>query len=370
MPEVDNSAEEILLAFAAAVRAAGVKVSAERSRSFVDAVSHLSIDNRSDVFWAGRATLCAAPEDLDSYQRTFERWFTPVRAVPQAEKVAAATVQAAALEDDDEAPDGSELSEESLRAIASRRELLRHRDVATLDAAERTLLHQLFDELAVTLPSRLSRRKQRWRTGRIDSVSSLRAQLRRGGEPGPLKYRRTPRRPRRIAWLIDVSGSMSPYADSLLRLVHHVLQAAPHHVEVFTLGTRLTRVTSALRVPDADDALAVAGSTVPDWSGGTRLGEVLGAFNERWGQRAVVRNAVVIIVSDGWERGDPALLGRQVERLHQVARRVIWANPHRDKPGYEPVQQGIRAVLPHVDDFIGGHSLKSFEELLAVMGNA
>ena len=369
MAVASNSAEEILLAFAAAVRAAGVKVTAEHTRSFVDAVAHLSMENRGDVFWAGRATLCAAPEDLDVYQRTFERWFTPMHSAPTTEKGVATTVKAAALQDDD-GPDGTEQGEESLRAIASHHELLRHRDVATLDPAERALLHQLFGELEVTLPSRPSRRKQSWRNGHIDRVRTFREQLRHGGEPGPLKYTRTPRKLRRIVWLIDVSGSMSPYADSLLRLAHHVLQAAPHQVEVFTLGTRLTRVTAALRIPDADDALAVAGRTVPDWSGGTRLGEVLRAFNDRWGQRAVGRSAVVIILSDGWERGDPALLGRQVERLHHVARRVIWGNPHRGKPGYEPVQQGIMAVRPHVDDFIGGHSLKSFEELLAVMGNA
>ncbi|MHA7175965.1 vWA domain-containing protein [Arthrobacter sp. Sr24] len=370
MAAVTNSAEEILLAFAAAVRAAGLKVTAEHSRSFVDAVAHLSMENRGEVFWAGRATLCSAPEDLDAYQRTFEHWFTPVHAAPKAEMGAATTVQAAALDEDDAGPDGSEQSEESLRAVASRHELLRHRDVATLDPAEGALLHQLFGKLTVTLPTRLSRRKQPWRTGQIDRARTFREQLRRGGEPGPLKYVRRPRKLRRIVWLIDVSGSMSPYADSLLRLAHHVLQAAPHQVEIFTLGTRLTRVTAALRTPDADDALALAGITVPDWSGGTRLGEVLRAFNDRWGQRAVGRSAVVVILSDGWERGDPALLGRQVERLHHVARRVIWANPHRGKPGYEPVQQGIMAIRPHVDDFIGGHSLKSFEELLAVMGNA
>ena len=146
--------------------------------------------------------------------------------------------------------------------------------------------------------------------------------------------------------------------------------AAPAHVEVFTLGTRLTRVTAALRLPDPDDALALAGRTVPDWSGGTRLGEVLRAFNDRWGQRAAMRSAVVVVASDGWERGDPALLGRQVERLHHVARRIIWANPHRGKDGYQPVQQGIKAILPHVDSFVGGHSLTSFKELLVVMGNA
>lgn len=362
-------AEEILLAFAAALRTAGVNVTADRSRSFVDAVAQLSMEHRSDVFWAGRATLCAAPEDLDTYQRAFESWFAPAHPAGAAQQDAATTVRAAAL-DDDGHTGGDPAEEQTLHAVSSRRELLRHRDVATLDAEDRELLHRLFAELPVTLPHRTGRRRQPARHGSIDRVRTLREQLRRGGEPGPLKYKTPPHKPRRVVWLIDISGSMSPYADSLLRLAHRVVQAGPHHVEVFTLGTRLTRVTAALKMPDADDAIALAGRTVPDWSGGTRLGEVLRAFNERWGKRAVARSAVVVVASDGWERGDPELLARQVERLHHAARRVIWANPHRGKVGYAPVQQGIRAVLPHVDYFVAGHSLKSFEELLAVMGNA
>ena len=363
-------AEEILLAFATALRTAGVKVTADRSRSFVDAVAHLTMEHRADVFWAGRATLCAAPEDLDTYQRTFESWFAPAHLPGGQRQGSPTTVKAASLNEDDGGSVTDADGQEQLQAVASRRELLRHRDIATLDDADRELLHRMFAELAVTLPSRQSRRHHTARHGSIDRVKTLREQLRRGGEPGPLKYARTPRKPRRVVWLIDVSGSMAPYADSLLRLAHRVLQEAPHQVEVFTLGTRLTRVTTALQHKDADDALAQAGHTVPDWQGGTRLGEVLRAFNDRWGQRAVARSAVVIVASDGWERGSPDLLARQAERLHHVARSVIWANPHRGKIGYEPVQQGIRAVLPHVDYFIGGHSMMSFEELLGVMGNA
>ncbi|WP_269936549.1 vWA domain-containing protein [Arthrobacter sp. HY1533] len=361
--------EAILLGFAAAVRAAGVKVTADRSGSFVDAVSRLNMDNRSNVFWAGRATLCAAPEDLDAYQRTFEAWFAPAHTGAAPPQGAATTVRAAALDDADAGGEGG-AEREALRAMASQKELLRHRDIATLDSAERALLNQMFSELAVKIPTRRGRRPQPASKGSIDRVRTLRQQLRRGGEPGPLRHAKAPRKPRRTVWLIDVSGSMAPYADSLLRLAHRVVQQAPHNVEVFTLGTRLTRVTPALKLPDADDALAQAGRTVPDWSGGTRLCEALRAFNDRWGQRAVARSAVVVVASDGWERGDAALLGRQAERLHHVARRVIWANPHRGKDGYEPVQQGIRAVLPHVDHFVAGHSLTSFEELLGVIGNA
>ncbi|MFB9165992.1 vWA domain-containing protein [Arthrobacter psychrochitiniphilus] len=364
-----HSAEEILLAFAAALRAAGVKVTADRSRSFLEAVSRLSLENRAEVFWAGRATLCAAPEDLERYQRTFEAWFAPGHAPATHQAGAPTTVRAASLTDEG-ASGGEETAEEALRAVASRRELLRHRDIPTLDPAERALLQRMFTELAVTLPAQRSRRLHPDRHGRIDRVRTLRDQLRRAGEPGPLRRSKAPPKPRNVVWLVDVSGSMAPYADSLLRLAHRVLQCGPRQVEVFTLGTRLTRVTAALRIPDPDDALAMAGRTVPDWSGGTRLGEALRAFNDRWGQRAVARSAVVIVASDGWERGDPTLLAHQVERLHHVARCIIWANPHRGKTGYEPVQQGVKAILEHVDYFIGGHSLKSFEELLVVMGNA
>ncbi len=362
-----HSPEEILLAFAVAVRTAGVKVTADRSRSFVDAVARLDMGRRQDVFWAGRATLCAAPEELGPYRRAFDAWFTAEHSMAAGRDAAATTVSEAALADDAGTSDGAR---DSMQAVASRRELLRHRDIATLDEAEKALLDQMFGELAVRLPTRPSRRRRLFPHGEVDRVRTLRDQLRRGGEPGPLRRARAPRRLRRIVWLIDVSGSMAPYADSLLRLAHRVLSQAPHQVEVFTLGTRLTRVTGALRLPNPEDALARAGRSVPDWSGGTRLGEVLRAFNDRWGQRAVARGAVVVIASDGWERGDPALLGRQAERLHHLARRIIWSNPHGGKDGYQPVQQGIKAVLPHVDYFMGGHSMRGFEELLGVISNA
>ncbi|MDQ6754103.1 MAG: VWA domain-containing protein [Actinomycetota bacterium] len=362
----EHSAEEILLAFAAAVRSAGVMVTADRARSFVDAVGRLALDRRAGVFWAGRATLCASPDDLPTYQRTFEAWFSVEHSPASRVSPSASAVSAASLDDDGGREDGPN----QLRALASRRERLRHRDVATLDDAERALLHRMFEELPVRLPTRQTRRKRRARHGDVDRVRTLRDQLRRGGEPGPLRRARAPRKPRRVVWLIDVSGSMAPYADSLLRLAHRVVEAAPHRVEVFTLGTRLTRVTGALRVPDTEKALALAGRAVPDWSGGTRLGESLRAFNDRWGQRVVARGAVVVIASDGWERGDPALLGRQTERLHHLARRIVWSNPHRGKAGYEPLQRGISAVLPHVDFFIGGHSMQSFEDLLDVLADA
>ncbi len=169
---------------------------------------------------------------------------------------------------------------------------------------------------------------------------------------------------------------MSGYADALLRLAHRITLAIADaagragSVETFTVGTRLTHLTRAMRLRDPERALVAAGETVPDWSGGTRLGESLRLFLDRWGQRGMARGAVVVVFSDGWERGDPALLAEQVERLHRVAHRVVWVNPHRGKAGYAPVQQGVLAVLPHVDDFVAGHSLATYTELCEVIGRA
>jgi hypothetical protein len=198
----------------------------------------------------------------------------------------------------------------------------------------------------------------------------VRALLRNLGEPSRIRRRRRVQRPRRVVLLVDVSGSMSAYADALLRLAHRMVQAAPRTTEVFTVGTRLTQVTRALRERDPDRALLAAGEVVPDWSGGTRLGESLAVFLRRWGRRGMARGAVVVVFSDGWERAAPELLGEQLRALRALAHRVIWVNPHRGKEGYAPVQAGIVAVLPHVDEFVAGHSLAAFEEVLSLVAGA
>jgi hypothetical protein len=169
--------------------------------------------------------------------------------------------------------------------------------------------------------------------------------------------------------LVDVSGSMSSYADALLRLAHR-WSVGRTNVEVFTMGTRLTHVTRAMRQRDPERALIAAGDVVPDWSGGTRLGESLKAFLDRWGQRGMARGAVVVIFSDGWERGGVDLLDEQMRRLRSLAHRVVWVNPHRGKAGYQPIQQGIVAALPHCDDLVAGHSLRTFDALAEVVEHA
>jgi hypothetical protein len=194
--------------------------------------------------------------------------------------------------------------------------------------------------------------------------------LRDGGEPGVLARRRRRTRPRRLVVLIDVSGSMAPYADAMLRFAHSATRAAPNRTEVFTVGTRLTRITRQLRLRDPDRALAAVGQAIPDWSGGTRLGDTLKAFTDRWGQRGVARGAVLLLCSDGWERGDPAELGEQVARLARLTHALVWVNPHKGKDGFAPVTGGMVAALPHVDNLVAGHSFAALEELVQVIADA
>lgn len=367
--DLDLAPDELLLGFARALRAAGLAVTADRERTFLLAAATVGMGERAGIYWAGRSTLTATPADFPAYDEVFERWFGG-EAIPRGQRVdiVRPPVRQAPL-DSGEGEGGPDDDTDTVQARASAQEVLRHRDIATLSAADRAAAARLFASLAPRAPLRRARRHVRATTGAVDGPATLREQLRRMGEPGRIHHRRRGVRPRRIVLLIDVSGSMSPYADSLLRLAHAFVRAVPH-VEVFTMGTRLTHVTRALTERDPDRALAAAGRVVPDWSGGTRLGDSIGAFLDRWGRRGMARGSVVVVFSDGWEREGPEVLGEQMRRLAALSHRVVWANPHRGKAGYEPVQQGIVAALPHIDDFVAGHSLAAFEELIEVVSRA
>ncbi len=186
--------------------------------------------------------------------------------------------------------------------------------------------------------------------------------MKSNGEPFRRHWREPTTRNRRLVLLLDVSGSMEPYARALLRFVHAAV-AGRQKVEAFSLGTRLTRITRELSSRDPDIALRQTSTRVVDWSGGTRLGEGLRQFNDAWGQRGMARGAIVVILSDGWDRGDPAVLAEQMVRLHRVAHRVIWVNPLKVTPGYAPLARGMAAALPYVDAFVEGHSVAALEEL-------
>jgi uncharacterized protein len=370
---MERGGDEILLAFTRALRAAGVAVTHDRAHGFLAATSVLGFDDQRATYLAGRATLCASPDDLERFDQVFTAFFGR-DGLPRPRPARSDAVPGfSGLPDSEGTGTGEVADEDVVRARASATEVLRHRDVATLSAAEKHRLAAMFATLRPRPPVRRTARHQRWRRGQVDASRTLRASLRRMGEPAEIAWRRRGLRPRRVVLLIDVSGSMSGYADALLRLAHRFTQVGREQggvVETFTVGTRLTHLTRALRTRDPERALVAAGETVPDWSGGTRLGETLRFFLDRWGQRGMARGAVVVVFSDGWERGDPTLLGAQMARLRRVAHRVIWVNPHRGKVGYEPVQQGVLAALPHCDDFVAGHSLATFAELSEVISRA
>jgi uncharacterized protein with von Willebrand factor type A (vWA) domain len=370
-----HGAEELLLGFCRALRAAGLKVTQDRAQTYLRAVSVVEVSNERATYWAGQATLCSSPEDLRTYDQVFTEWFhsDPLETARQAPPRVAAVHQAPLEDDRDSGPDddADDGPDEVLRAAVSAVEVLRHRDIAELGPADRARLAALFSSLNPRPPRRAAYRRVRWRRGDLDTRATLRRILRNGGEAVDLAWRRRRTRPRRVVLLLDVSGSMGPYADALLRLAHRFAHGWNGGVvEVFTLGTRITRISAAMQLRDVDRAIAAAGATVPDWSGGTRLGETLKAFLDGWGQRGMARGAVVVLASDGWERGGAALLGDQMARLHRLAHRVVWMNPHRGLVGYQPVQQGMAAALPHVDDFVAGHSMSAFADLAEVVANA
>ena len=266
--------------------------------------------------------------------------------------------------DDDGEPD----SGPTLRVRYSDTETLRHKDFADCSDAELSELHSLMSELrfhAVTRRSRRAVRAKRF-TRRPDLRRTIRRALRTGGEPIQREFLTGDRKPRRVVLLLDVSGSMEPYARALVRFAHAAVVGRTR-VEAFTIGTRLTRVTRELSSRDPDAGLRDAAESVQDWSGGTRLGATLHEFNDKWGVRGHARGAIVVVVSDGWDRGTPDELEEQMARLHRVTHRLVWVNPLKHTPGYAPLARGMAAALPHVDDFIEGHSFDSLEQLAATI---
>lgn len=360
--------------FARALRANGVAADPTRLATALDALTQVDPLDAEQVYWSGRVTLCAEPDDLPRYDAVFDTWFrgrapaspgltppeTPGRLL-QLRPIGAA--DGAAKEPDDDADD-------PLRTAASAVEVLRHRDMAELDEDERGEINALIALLAPRVGSRRSRRRRPRGHHGIDISRTVRAMLRDGGEPATLARLRPRVKPRRLVLLLDVSGSMGPYADVMLRFAHAAVRVAPASTEVFTMSTRLTRVTRQLRLRDPELALRAAGTAIPDWSGGTRLGESLRAFLDLWGQRGAARRAVVVLASDGWERGDAALLGEQAARLARLAHRVVWVNPHRGKDGFAPVTAGMAAALPHLDELLAGHTLDALHTLADVIARA
>jgi uncharacterized protein with von Willebrand factor type A (vWA) domain len=268
-------------------------------------------------------------------------------------------------QDEGEQPETADASDDPVVELRfSATEVLRHKDFGDYSPDELVEAQQLMSRLRFVGAPRRSLRltAAEARTDTPDLRRTVRAAMRAGGEPMRRHYRTQSTRRRRLVLLLDVSGSMEPYARALIRFVHAAV-AGRQKVEAFALGTRLTRITRELSSRDPDDALRRASLRVLDYGGGTRLGDDLKTFNDEWGQRGMARGAIVVILSDGWDRGDPAVLDEQMARLHRAAHKVVWVNPLKVTPGYAPLARGMAAALPHVDAFVEGHSLDAMERL-------
>jgi uncharacterized protein len=356
--------------FARLLRRAGVDADPARVQRFIEAVEVLGPHDLGDVYWAGRVVFCSEPTDFAPYDAAFATCFglpVPLSLAPAAPPRA---VELTLAFDTGEEPEpGGEVVEAPENTVVvrwSNTESLRDKDFAAYTTEEFEEARRLMTDLRLAGALRRSRRRVPAHRGRPHLGRTLRTALRSGGEITTLRNVGRGERPRRVVLLCDVSGSMEAYARALLRFLHAAV-VGHGRVEAFTIGTRLTRITKELRSRDPDAALAAASRAVRDWSGGTRLGETLREFLDTWGQRGMARGSIVVVMSDGWDRGDPGILGLQMQRLHRLAHRVVWVNPLKATPGYAPLASGMAAALPYVDEFIEGHSLASLEELARVV---
>jgi uncharacterized protein len=362
---------EQLSRLAGVLRAQGARVGVGELVAAHQALAAVDAASREDARVALRSAMCSCREDLHRFELAFAAVFGDARAVdaPLSELGA---IERAALPH--AAVPGSTLpggavgqDERPVPSAWSQVELLREKDFAAYSEAEMAAAVELIARLARRGPTRLSRRM---RTGRTrghhpDLRRILRASLRTGGEPVDRHWRTPSRRPRPLVLVCDVSGSMAPYARMLLVYLQAAV-AARRRVEAFAFGTRLTRITGELTVRDPDRALARAIAAVQDFSGGTRTGAALAELNRVHGRR-VGRGAVVVILSDGWDRGDPDLLAAEMARLRRSAHRLIWLNPLAAHPDFEPLTRGMRAAVPHTDRLLAGNSLASLEQLAVIL---
>ena len=371
MPETAPPLLDAAVAFGRLLRRAGIAAGPDRVAGFVRALQELDVTRREDVYWAGRVTLCSRQEDLEIYDRAFRAfWEDPGAHILKPPKT---RISVSVADDSVQPPkktvERNEEGEEAVRLRYSPVDVLRNKDFALYTAEEFAELHKLLADLSLSGALRRSRRLEPAPRGRYDQRRTLRGAMRTGGEPIRHRFRRARSRPRRVVLLCDISGSMSAYSRALLRFMHAgVISGAP--LEAFVLGTRLTRVTRELTTKNPDRALGEASGAARDWSGGTRLGETIKEFVDRWGQRGMARGSVVVILSDGWDRGDVDVLAEQMLRLSRLAYKVIWVNPLKAAPSYQPLAKGMAAALPYVDEFLSGHNFESLEELARAIAEA
>jgi hypothetical protein len=376
-------------AFGRRLRDAGLPVEAERAARFARALTLTEPVALRRLYWTARAVFVSDPSQVRGFDRVFAEVFGPdstgpaplpdeaIRQVPPTaaderpatEPSSAGGGGAAAATAP--LPGRGEPADEELpvAVLASDEEVLRRKRFDALEPDELAALYRLMSRLALATPWRRTRRAERWRHGAaIDMRRTLRGSLRTGGDPIRLARRRRRVVRRRLVLLCDISGSMEPYARAYLQFLTCATGAGAR-TEAFAFATRLTRLTRALHSRNPERAIQRAAATAPDWSSGTRIGDALKSFNDRHGRRGMARGAVVVILSDGWERGDPAGVQREMERLSRLAHRIVWVNPRVAASGFSPSAGGMAAALPYCDRLVSGHSLAALEDVVAAIGD-
>lgn len=393
--------ERNLTHFGRRLRSAGLPVGSGQILNLFNALTTVTLGRRDDVYSAAKAVLITRPEHIPAFDLEFARfWKDLVSQQPimleeyvsddeesigspsknqereqssQGESGESTEKTTLAIEGTDELDDAGDTEDFEAPPedvlIFSAQEALRKKDFSQFSPEEIAEARRLMERMSWKLGTRQTRRKERANYGDfLDQRRMLRSALKQGGVPLELKYRKRKEKMRPLVLICDISGSMDRYSRILLQFVH-TLETGLDSVEVFVFGTRLTRITRELRKRDVDTAITDVVNAVDDWSGGTRIGEAIRDFNYRWSRRVLRSNATVVLISDGWDRGDPLLLGKEMARLQRSCRRLIWLNPLLGAPGYQPLTQGIRAALPYVDYFLPIHNLKSLEALAQLLSS-
>ncbi len=364
-----------LLLFGRVLRKLGLDINPGRMMDLVSALDHIEIGRKQDFYHAARTLLMHDREDLPLFDEAFalfwrkpaESWDVEWQGLTRRRRPSAPVVTHPPLKEAaDETNDSTSSQEMTVIEVTrtySDRELLRHKNFAEMSQQEAEAVKHMMSRLLWNVSERRTRRKRPGKGHLIDLRRTLRRSLRSGGEIFSWSFREAKRKPRPLVVIADISGSMERYTRLLLHFIYGMKSALSQPVEAFVFSTRLTRITRPLQIRDLDLALKQVGVLVHDWAGGTRIGESLKTFNFDWGRRVLGRGAVVLIISDGWDRGDVELLKREMARLKRNCHRLIWLNPLLGAPDYEPLTRGIQAALPHIHDFLPVHNLASLEDL-------
>jgi uncharacterized protein len=367
-PDIDRE----VAVLAAALRRAGLGIGTGQVLTCRRAIAILG-EGRGERYWAGRSTLVTDPRDLPTYDRVFRALAQASDDDPTLPEPPTEAPPAQVVASDRPAAEGTPGEPRATGQLASEREQLRRRRFDRASPEELLAISHLLQRLEVAVPHRVSRRTRPGRAGELDLPRTLERALAADGELVERAWRTRRRRPRRLVLLLDVSGSMAAHARALLRFGVAARRTADREasrrVEVFAFGTRLTRLSDDLAARDPDTAIATAARRVVDWDGGTRIGACIEELVRTWGRRGVLRGAVVVICSDGLERGDPALLAAATARLRRRAHRLVWVNPLAGDRRFEPTQRGMAAALPAVDVLLPGHDLASLEGLSEVLAS-